>query len=593
MLKKMNIKKKLVVSFVIVSLLASIAGVVAVIMLQKANVGYSDALVNYGFAQGDIGKAMTLLSDGRRAVRDVITFEDQEKIDKAIAELNQIQDDFTKQLVEVEKTIVLDEARALLADVNEKMVPYREKRDEIIKVGAVADSDLSKQAFDRCINELDPLYDELYQSFVNLLDSKVRGGNDLSNNLSEQGNISLVVCIGIIVVALFSAVFFGFFVAGGIAKPMGACVKRLNLLASGDLTTPSAEVKTQDETKELADATKTIVTTMGAIVNDLSRMLQAMANGDLTVEATTEYPGDFAALKTASGKIIEDLNNTMRQINESSNQVASGSDQLANGAQALSQGATQQASAVEELASTITVISEQVRSNAVNAVDASKKVNGLGNELSHSNEQMQSMITAMGEISTTSEQIGKIIKTIEDIAFQTNILALNAAVEAARAGEAGKGFAVVADEVRNLASKSAEAAKNTTGLIESSIQAVEGGQKIADETAQSLASVVNGANEVIVTVDKISTASNEQADAIVQVTSGIDQISSVVQTNSATAEESAASSEELSAQAQMLKELVSKFKTKSGGGIALSMNYSRKETKGYQEVPQISLDQKY
>ena len=222
----------------------------------------------------------------------------------------------------------------------------------------------------------------------------------------------------------------------------------------------------------------------------------------------------------------------------------------------MSQGATQQASAVEQLDATINEISKHIQENAQNAEFASQEATYLGEGIINNNQQMQEMITAMDGSAGARMKMSRIIKTIQDIAFQTNILALNAAVEAARAGAAGKGFAVVADEVRNLASKSSEAANNTTALIENSVKAVKNGTKIADDTAQSLAEIVSKAQEVTDAINKISAASQEQANSVVQVTEGINQISSVVQTNSATAEETAASSEELSGQAQMLKQMI-------------------------------------
>ncbi|MEF9941350.1 MAG: methyl-accepting chemotaxis protein [Lachnospiraceae bacterium] len=346
-------------------------------------------------------------------------------------------------------------------------------------------------------------------------------------------------------------------------NPINAVVAAAESITRGDLNI-NLEVKNQDEIGQLAGAFNLTAESLQTIIKDVDYILGAMANGnfDIRSKAADRYIGDFEALLGSMRTINSKLSQTLAQINVASDQVASGSDQVSSGAQELSQGATEQASSIEELAATVNEISQQVTATADNARQASDYSKTSGTEVDNCNEQMKHMVSAMSEISDASNEIGKIIKTIEDIAFQTNILALNAAVEAARAGEAGKGFAVVADEVRNLASKSAEAASNTTSLIESAIEAVAGGTKIADETAQSLIQVVESSEQVSNLVDKISVATGEQASSITQVTQGIDQISSVIQTNSATAEESAAASEELSGQSQLLKDLVSTFKLK-------------------------------
>jgi len=374
-------------------------------------------------------------------------------------------------------------------------------------------------------------------------------------------------------VLIILGVFVTIFMSKSIAAPIRACAQRLKLLAQGDLQSEVPVVTAKDETGELAQATATLISDLREVVRDETYLLGEMSKGNFNISSdSTGYLGDFLPLQKAIMQIIETQNDALSHINHMAEQVASASGQVSSGAQVLSQGATEQASSIEELSATIANISEQVKRNAKHAKSADGKAQKVGADLEVCSQQMKALIDAMAEIRNSSDQISKIIKTIEDIAFQTNILALNAAVEAARAGTAGKGFAVVADEVRNLASKSAEASKDTSVLIENSLNAVENGTKIADDTAKFLLDVVEGAKDILSSVNKISDASGHQAEAIDQVTLGIEQISAVVQTNSATAEESAAASEELSGQAQTMKELINKFQLKNSTDIILDEN---------------------
>ncbi|MCI8821679.1 MAG: HAMP domain-containing protein [Lachnospiraceae bacterium] len=424
------------------------------------------------------------------------------------------------------------------------------------------------------LNETDPdQAKEMYQNvvkanvneLVSILDqvSEITQGlvDDSQNSLNRSIYTTEVVSFVTMMLILLMNVLLVLLVVKRILVPIQTITESSRQLSEGKLDF-QIDVKNQDELGQLADSLNTSVKNLKLYITDITEILNSIAEGDLGKESSITYIGDFVQIQTAISTISRQLNQTLSQIQSSANQVDSGANQVAIGAQSLAQGATEQASEVDNLLNMVERVTVQINNNAETAASTTREADVVGGSITVCNEQMQEMAEAMNQISACSGEIQHIIKTIEDIAFQTNILALNAAVEAARAGSAGKGFAVVADEVRNLAAKSADAAKDTTALIEKTLTVVENGSLLTGKTQESLNSVVAGAENVTADIKKISDASKEQELAINTIRDGISQISTVVQSNSATSEESAAASEELASQAQLLKRLIGSFRLK-------------------------------
>ncbi len=558
-MKNIKIKSKLfmLAVFMLVGMIA--LGLVSLSFMNRINRGTTDISESWLPSVIASEELTNLTSNFRREEYKHIVAQDEQTMQSAETKMEdysaQIEETFSNYL----STLITDETdRKLAQDAQNAWNEYQQNHDKMILLSRENNTDASMEiilgtisAYDNVTN----LLQEIVQYNKEGADEANRTGDKLYD---EAGKIVIISLIAIGVVSFAFAIY----IIRTINRPVKELDSVARKIAEGDLS-QSITYSSRDELGMLAtNFNKTVgrLRNYVSYIGEISSVLKQIADGNLIFELNLNYEGEFAKVKQALEEISVALNDTLGQINQAADQVSSGSDQVSSGAQALSQGATEQASSIQELAATINEISTQVKETAANANEVRRQTDVTGEQVTTSNSQMQEMISAMTEISDKSGQISKIIKTIEDIAFQTNILALNAAVEAARAGEAGKGFAVVADEVRNLASKSAEASKSTAALIEDTVQAVEKGTEIANATAESLFAVVESTKGVVASVDKIASAADQQADSVAQVTLGIDQISSVVQTNSATAEESAAASEELSSQAQVMKSLVGRFR---------------------------------
>ena len=442
---------------------------------------------------------------------------------------------------------------------------------------------------DLVLNQCVPAMDNMRIQSEELTESLTAHRDEAIQKQQRSAAIAMIIAIVVVVLAVILACTVGISLIRAIVPPLEETRRAMVAMSKGDLRQPVTFVS-GNEVGSMCDALRTSQKVLASTVEEISSITTQMADGNFTVEATADYPGDLEAIKTSINELILHMSDTLSNISNSADQVAGGSDQVSNSAQALAQGATEQASSVEELSATITDISNTAKETAAAAEAASRSANEAGEQVAASDAYVKQLNEAMGNISNSSQEISKIIKTIEDIAFQTNILALNAAVEAARAGTAGKGFAVVADEVRNLASKSDQAAKATTDLIDGSISAVKDGVEVVGRVTESLQRTIQLTTAAVSQMNSVTEAVESQTDAITQVTVGIDQISAVVQTNSATSQECAAASEELSSQAAIMHQLMAEFKVRRGSGSAFKSSFASSPAPSYSAPAEDSFD---
>jgi len=558
MLKNMKIQARLIVSYLVIIALLLVCGITSIVMINQVGDSMTSFYDHQFHTVDNAWSARRSVFSARANMLQCIIATSEADVESTITAARE---DFASIRESVKLTQGTYQGNdTYLADcltLLDKAEPYI---DEIERYCSLLTQEGNDTAMGILMNDYKPLMDQLRDDLTKVGETADANALDRVNDAQVLTTTSVIIIIVICVVSVILSIVLAIVISHGIRTPIMEMRKASEDIVAGHLNT-AIEYQAKDELGELADNMRGLIDSFRSIIGDISYVMGALAKGNFCVESRAQsvYRGDYSAILTSCNTLRSTMSDTLSQIDVSAAQVNSGSEQVSSGAQALAQGATEQASSVEELAATISEISDHVKTTAEHARTAEEADIHANEEIQQCNEHMTNLVQAMRLIEKKSNEVSNVVQTIEDISFQTNILALNAAVEAARAGSAGKGFAVVAEEVRSLASKSADAAKNSTALIQEALQAVGEGTRITGDTENSLNQVVENSQAVLDAVGKITKATAEQSQAIAQVSQGIDQISSVVQTNSATAEQSAAASEELTGQANMLKHLVDKF----------------------------------
>ncbi len=557
MLKNLKVKNKLFFSFGIVIILYIISIIAALIGIRSVFGELENFYqVPYPMVKSALQAQSTTRQTQLNIFRASASADDKAAVQSYLSQIEQNVSDLNAALDALTEYYDADSpllqsvqtAAQQTGNARQKAIDYL-KNNDIANAGAMLTGEYGEAAL--------ALQDAL-QDIID--DSQMKADEYYTTGSLINQRCSVTLCV-LSVISIILTLILSISIILGITRPIAEIENAVKKMAEGNMHS-EVTYKSKDELGMLAENLRFVLKTLAGYISHICSRLDSLSTGDLTVKMDMDYLGEFESIKRSGTQIIETLNDTFGQMHMAAEQVSSSSGQVSSGAQVLSEGATEQANSVEELVVTLNTLSEQVTQTAGKSQDINRLILETAQEVNDSNVKMEAMMEAMTKINSCSNDIEKIIKVIEDIAFQTNILALNASVEAARAGEAGKGFAVVADEVRSLASRSAEAANDTNELIGNTRIAVIEGNKIAEGTQKSLLAVMASTQQIESSMAHITEASDMQAEELQQVTLGIDQISSVVQTNAATAQESAAASEELSSQSMLLESLVKRFRTR-------------------------------
>lgn len=553
-LDKMKMKEKLIFGYVLMAVLMILMAVIGIVGLFFLNGRLKQYIYGPQAADTAVKMCRIEMNIAAKNIREMALCGDKNQYDYYI-------DKVKINIEELESNLnILEESGVLERSLYEK---YETALTEWIVIGNGIIDELNEggkeKATEMILNECAPALQnaiDIAQEIDAVTDEEKQAAIVMS---FQTVFFDTVVMAGLLILAIVMALIVGSKIIRSITLPLEAIEKVAQDLSEGNLHS-QLEYHSEDELGMVAHSLRKSIRTLGEYVDDIGIAMKEFSVGNFDVKPQVEWKGDFINIKDSIMSFERKMADTVKGIQRVADQVTSGAQQVSASSMELAQGATDQASITEELTTTIENVSTQVHQNAEDARAISGDVQEVGIEIVNSNEKMQEMVESMREINESSKQISKIIATINEIAAQTNLLSLNASIEAARAGEAGRGFAVVADQVSVLASQSAEAAKESTALIESSVRAVEKGMVIADETAVQLKNVVAGSEEITQKVDRIAEASEEQAGSIAQINKGVEHINEVVQTNSATSQECAAASQEMTGQAETLDQLIRHFK---------------------------------